>query len=45
MVDYRPVSRLSLYAGFMVSNVSGGIASGFMHTRNIDPTVGIRFRF
>jgi hypothetical protein len=45
MVDYRPVSRISLYAGVMVSNVSGGLASGFLHTQNVDPTVGIRFRF
>ncbi len=45
MIDYRPVSRISLYAGLMVSNVSGGIASGFLHTTNVDPTVGIRFRF
>jgi outer membrane receptor protein involved in Fe transport len=45
MVDYRPVSRISLYAGVMQSNVSGGIASGFLHSQNLDPTVGIRFRF
>jgi predicted porin len=45
MVDYRPVNRISLYGGMMVSNVSGGIASGFLHTQNVDPTVGIRFRF
>jgi predicted porin len=45
MVDYRPVRRISLYAGVMVSNVSGGLASGFLHTQNVDPTVGIRFRF
>ena len=45
MIDYRPVSRLSLYAGIMYSKVSGGQASGFMHDWNIDPTVGVRIRF
>ena len=45
MIDYRPVSRVSLYAGIMLSNVSGGLASGFLHSQNVDPTVGIRFRF
>lgn len=45
MADYRLLSRLSLYAGAMVSNVSGGLASGFLHAQNIDPTVGISFRF
>lgn len=45
MAEYRPVPRLSLYAGAMVSNVYGGPASGFQHTQNIDPTVGLRLRF
>jgi predicted porin len=45
MAEYRPVSRISLYAGVMLSKVSGGQSSGFMHTQNVDPTVGIRFRF
>ncbi len=29
LVDYRPVRRVDLYAGVMVSNVYGGLASGF----------------
>jgi len=45
MIDYRPVSRVSLYAGTMVSNVSGGLASGFLHTQNVAATGGVRFRF
>jgi len=45
MVEYRPVSRLSLYAGMMYSTVSGGVSNGFLHTSNVDPTVGIRVRF
>jgi hypothetical protein len=29
----------------MFSQVSGGQASGFLQHNNIDPTVGVRFRF
>jgi hypothetical protein len=36
---------VDLYAGVLVSNVYGGVASGFLHTENIAPTVGLRFRF
>ena len=36
---------MSLYASLMVSNVYGGVASGFLHTENIAPTVGVRVRF
>ncbi len=45
MIDYRPLKRLDLYAGVMVSQVSGGLASGYIHTSNIDPTVGLRLTF
>jgi hypothetical protein len=45
LVDYLPVPRVNLYAGVLVSNVYGGVASGFQHTENIAPTVGMRFRF
>jgi predicted porin len=45
LIDYRPLKRVDLYAGAMVSNVYGGTASGYFHTQNIDPTVGVRFRF
>ena len=45
LIDYRPVPRVNLYAGVMVSNVYGGPASGFLHDENIAPTVGLRFRF
>ncbi len=45
LVDYRPVKRVDLYAGVMVSNVYGGLANGFLHTENYDPTVGLRIRF
>ncbi len=32
LVDYRPVPRVDLYAGVMVSNVYGGLANGFTQT-------------
>ncbi len=32
LVDYRPVKRMDLYAGVMVSNVYGGLASGYYST-------------
>jgi predicted porin len=45
LIDYRPVKRVDLYAGVMVSNVYGGLANGYYKTQNIDPTVGIRVKF
>jgi predicted porin len=33
------------YAGAMVSHVAGGVASGFLHTSSVDPTIGARLRF
>jgi predicted porin len=44
-VDYRPLERVDLYAGVMVSNVYGGLASGFLATQNIAPTAGFRIKF
>ena len=32
LIDYLPVPRVNLYAGLLVSNVYGGVASGFQHT-------------
>ncbi len=45
LVDYRPIPRVNLYAGLLVSNVYGGVASAFLHTENVAPTVGMRVRF
>jgi predicted porin len=45
LVDYRPFKRVDLYAGLMVSNVYGGLASGFPATQDISPTAGIRIKF
>ena len=45
LVDYNPLPRADLYGGVMISNVSGGLASGYFKTQNIDPTIGLRIRF
>jgi predicted porin len=45
LMDYRPIPRVSLYAGLLQSNVYGGVASGFLHTENFAPTAGLRIRF
>jgi hypothetical protein len=45
LAQYRPVPRVTVYGGLMVSTVYGGPASGYLHDQNVDPTVGIRFQF
>ena len=45
MFNYKPVPRVTLYMGLMVSTVYGGVASGFLHSQNIDPTIGLRYQF
>ena len=45
LVDWRPVKRVDVYAGLMVSNVYGGLANGFLHSQNYDPAAGVRIRF
>lgn len=45
LIDYRPFKRVDLYAGLMVSNVYGGLASGFPATQDISPTAGVRIKF
>ena len=45
LLDYRPVKRVDLYAGFMYSMASGGIASGYLNDSNFAPTAGLRVSF
>lgn len=45
LIDYRPVKRVDLYAGVMLSNVYGGFANGFQVTQTINPTAGLRVKF
>ncbi len=44
-VDWHFAAKFDAYAGLMYSQVTGGQASGFLQHNNIDPTVGLRFRF
>jgi predicted porin len=44
-LDYHFTKRFDTYAGAMWSNVSHGLASGYINTTMIDPTIGARFSF
>ena len=44
-VDYHFTKRFDTYAGIMWSNVSHGLANGYINTSMIDPTIGLRFSF
>jgi predicted porin len=43
--DYHFTKRFDTYAGVMWSNVSHGLANGYLATSMIDPTIGARFSF
>ena len=44
--DYHFTKRFDGYAGAMYSGVHNGLANGYtFQTTNIDPTIGIRFKF
>ena len=45
MLDWRPLKRVDLYAGFMYSKVSGGLATGYLYNSDFAPTAGVRIRF
>jgi predicted porin len=44
-IDWRFAPKWDLYLGFMYSQVNGGFANSFIARNNIDPTLGLRFRF
>jgi len=44
-LDYHFTKRFDTYAGAMWSNVSHGLANGYINTTMIDPTIGARFSF
>ena len=44
-LDWRPVKRVALYTGVMYSEVSGGIANGFIESNNTAFTTGVRLAF
>jgi hypothetical protein len=45
LIDFRPLKRVDLYAGVMLSNVYAGLANGYQETQNIAPTAGLRIKF
>lgn len=45
MIAYRPSKRVTAYAGFLWSQVTGGLASGYLYRVNFAPTIGVRVEF
>jgi predicted porin len=43
--DYRFNVHFDVYLGAMWSEVRDGLASGYLNTNNINPTIGVRFKF
>jgi predicted porin len=45
VIDWRFAPKWDTYIGFMFSQFNGGLANGYLARNNVDPTVGLRFRF
>jgi hypothetical protein len=45
VIDWQFAPKWDLYGGLMFSKVNSGLANGYIERNNIDPTVGVRFRF
>jgi predicted porin len=43
--DYHFNEHFDTYLGAMYSGAHNGVASGYLHTTNINPTVGLRYKF
>ena len=43
--DYHFNVHFDAYLGAMYSGVHDGLANGYIHTTNINPTVGVRYKF
>ena len=43
LFDYHFTKKFDAYAGAMYSQVLNGLANGFLHNNNIDPSVGLRY--
>jgi predicted porin len=43
--DYRLTVHFDAYLGAMYSGVHDGAASGYLHSTNINPTIGARYKF
>jgi predicted porin len=43
--EYHFNKRFEVYGGLMFSNVTNGMASGFLYRNSVDPTIGLRYTF
>jgi predicted porin len=43
--DYRFNKHFDAYVGAMYSGVHDGVASGYIYSTNINPTIGVRYKF
>jgi predicted porin len=43
--DYHFDEHFDAYLGAMYSGVHDGVASGYLHSTNINPTLGVRYKF
>ena len=43
--DYRFNVHFDAYIGAMYSAVHGGLSSGYLYTNNVNPTIGVRYKF
>jgi predicted porin len=43
--DYRFNAHFDAYLGAMYSAVHDGVASGYLYSTNINPTIGVRYKF
>ena len=43
--DYYLDKHFDAYLGAMYSGVHDGVASGYLHSTNINPTIGVRYKF
>lgn len=42
---YHIAKRFDGYAGLMWTEVKDGLANGYLNTSNVDPTIGLRYKF
>jgi predicted porin len=45
VADYRFAKSFDTYAGITWSQVSNGLANGYLQISSVDPTIGLRFQF
>jgi predicted porin len=43
--DYRLTKRFDTYAGIMFTGVHDGLANGYIHSTDMNPTIGLRYKF